>query len=100
ITIRWTVRHNQGKAPFKNLLLHCFVVKEDQANQKVVPKLNKGVVVESGQTLDLDPKTRTDGQLEFSVNQPGFYLLRLEAIGVTIGTDARSYFAALDLHIQ
>src|SRR5262249_1123333 len=80
VTVRWTVSHQQGKTAFKNVLLHCFVVKEEKANQTTIPKLNKGVVVETGQTLDLDPKGRTEGELEFTITQPGFYLLRLEAI--------------------
>jgi hypothetical protein len=96
ITIRWTVTHAKGTAPLKNLLLHGFVVKEEKANQAVVPKLNKGVVFETGQTLDLDPKSRTEGELEITISQPGYYLLRLE----TIGVESQSYFAALDLHVQ
>src|SRR4051794_8478314 len=50
ITLRWTLRNADKTATVKDVLVHLFVVKQERLDQAEVPKLNKGVVVESALT--------------------------------------------------
>ena len=52
-----------------------------QLGQRNVPKLNMGVAAESALTMDFAPKDATRGALSFTIERPGFYLLRLETRG-------------------
>jgi hypothetical protein len=100
LTVAWTLRSTATKATVKNVLVHFFVVKEPQAGQSTVPKLNKDVVVESALTLDFQPADKARGELHFTIAQPGNYLVRLETIGAAVGRDAYEHFAALDVLVR
>jgi hypothetical protein len=58
------------------------------------------VAAESALTMDFNPKDATRGELSFTLERPGFYLLRLETIGAAVGADGQEYFAALDLEVE
>jgi hypothetical protein len=97
VKVQWTLTNRDARESFKNVLVHFFVVKEDQAGQQRVPELKKGVAVESALTMDFRPGERARGELTFTLNTPGVYLLRLETIGAAVGVDGHEHFAALDL---
>jgi hypothetical protein len=97
LKISWTVTSAGAKTEMKNILVHFFTVKEQKLGQQNTPKLTKDVTAESAVSLDFAPGDKSKGSLTFTVDQPGFYLMRLETIGAPEGQDC---FAALDLAIQ
>jgi hypothetical protein len=97
LKISWTITCAGAKTEMKNVLVHFFTVKEHKLGQQNVPKLTKDVTAESAVSLDFMPGDKAKGSLTFTVDQPGFYLMRLETIGAPEGQDC---FAALDLAIQ
>jgi hypothetical protein len=97
LKISWTVASAGAKTDMKNILVHFFTVKEEKLDQQNTPKLTKDVTAESAVSLDFAPGDKSKGSLTFTVDQPGFYLMRLETIGAPEGQDC---FAALDLAIQ
>ncbi len=99
ITLRWTVRNTDKMATVKDVLVHAFVVKEGRLDQADVPKLNKGVVVESALTMDFKPQDRTEGEITFRVSAAGSYLIRLELKSAAGKADSLP-FAALDLNVR
>ena len=100
LTAGWTLTSVAPKAKFKNVLVHFFVVKEDQVGQQVVPKLDKEVWVETALTMDFNPGDKNQGELSFVIDKPGTYLLRLETIGAAVGIEGHEHFAALDLVVR
>jgi hypothetical protein len=98
IGVKWNVR-NTDKATMKDVLVHFFVVKIDKADQQEVPKLTKGVVVESALTMDFKAQDKTEGEMRFTVPNPGRYLLRLELKNAG-NKDGREPFAALELLVR
>jgi hypothetical protein len=100
VTVTWTLRNADPKATFKDVLVHFFAVREKEIGQAAVPRLDQGVVVESALTVDLNPKDRTQGEINFVVEKPGFYLLCLETIGAAVVRGAPEYSAALDLRVK
>ena len=96
LKISWTVTSAGTKMEMKNIVVHFFTVKEAKLGQQDTPKLTKDVTAESAVSLDFAPGDKTKGSLTFAVDQPGFYLMRLE----TIGAGGSGSFRALDLAIQ
>jgi hypothetical protein len=100
VAVQWTLTNTDRAATYKEVLVHFFVVKEDQVGQQLVPKLLKGVVAESALTMDFRPGDRNRGELSFVIDQPGDYLLRLETIGAAVGADGHEHYAALDVVVK
>jgi hypothetical protein len=101
ITARWTLTNADAKTTYKDVTVHFFAVKIDKLGQTILPKLTKGVAAESALTMDFGPKDATKGELTFTIDTPGVYLLRLETIGAAgRGPDAHEHFAALDVVIE
>ena len=65
-----------------------------------MPKLDKGVIAESALSMDFGPKDKSEGELSFTIDKPGCYLLRLETIGATAGPAGHEDFAALDVEVR
>ena len=81
----------------EDVTVHFFAVKEENAGQRAVPKLTEGVIAESACTLDFHPADKNEGELTFTIDQPGCYLFRVETIGATAGPAGHEDFAALDV---
>jgi hypothetical protein len=96
ITVKWTAR-NADKATVKDALVHFFVVKQEKPDQQDVPKLTKNVIVESALTMDFKAQDKTEGEITFTVPNPGCYLLRLEIKGIAVKDEP---FAALDVIVR
>ena len=96
VTVKWTVR-NIEKATAKDALVHVFVVKIDKPDQREVPKLTKDVVVQSALTTDFKAEDKAQGEVTFTVANPGIYLLRVE-IKKTAAKEEPS--AALDIVVR
>jgi hypothetical protein len=100
VAVHWTLRRGTGQAAVKNVLVHIFVVREQAVGQATVPALNKDVAVESALTMDFRPGEKTEGDVTFTPDGAGAYLLRLETIGAAAGAGGRECFAALDLNVR
>ena len=99
ITVQWTVRHAAAIATAKDVLVHCFVVRQEKPDQPQVPKLTKNVALESALTMDFRPRDRTEGAFTLTIPQAGCYLIRLELKG-TADKGEPEPFAALDLVVR
>jgi hypothetical protein len=99
VAVHWTLTNVDAKAVFKNVTVHFAAVKEDRAGQYVPLKPGKGVIAESALTMDFSPKDSSRGGLAFTLDAPGFYLLRLRTIDAAVGVDGHEHFAALDLEV-
>jgi hypothetical protein len=100
VTVKWKLSSTDAKASLKDVTVHFFAVKEEKAGQQAVPKLDKGVVAESALSMDFGPKDKAEGELTFTIDAPGCYLLRLETIGAIAGQAAHEDFAALDVKVR
>jgi hypothetical protein len=100
IAVRWTLRSTAVKETAKDVLVHFYAVKISKLGEPPPSKLDKNVVTETALTMDFKPKDKTEGELHFQIDQPGFYLLRLETRGAAVGPDGHEHFAALDLIVQ
>jgi uncharacterized cupredoxin-like copper-binding protein len=99
ITVRWVLTYQDAKNPAKNVLVHFFAAREDAVGQKTMPKLDKNVAAESALTMDFNPKDKARGELTFTIQEAGAYLVRVETIGAAAGTNEHEHFAALDLMV-
>jgi hypothetical protein len=100
VTVKWTLRCTDRSRTYKDVIVHFVAVKEEKVGQRVVPKLDKDVAAETALTMDFKPKDSADGEVTFTVAQPGAYLLRLETIGAAVGLEGHEDFAALDLVVR
>jgi hypothetical protein len=99
ITVKWIVTCTAPQANYKDLLIHLFVVKEQSAGQRAIPKLDKDVAAESALTMDFRPKDKARGEMHLRLESGGAYLLRLETVGA-IGSANHEFSAALDLVVE
>lgn len=100
VDVKWVLTNTDAKNSFKDVLVHFFVVKEEKVGQQVVPKLDKTVQTESALTMDFRPGDKARGDLSFTIDSPGAYLLRLETVGAAIKPDAHEHYAAIDLIVE
>ncbi|MBU6400188.1 MAG: hypothetical protein KGS61_07700 [Verrucomicrobia bacterium] len=99
LTGHWTCRGKDG-GPATDVLVHFFVVREDQLNQSRVPRLLPDrVVIESALTMDFQAHNTAKANLSFKVHQPGYYLVRVEAQGPD-ASELTEDAAALDLEVK
>jgi hypothetical protein len=97
VTVKWMLTATDPKETYKNVLVHYFVVKEDRPGQQRVPPLTKDVVAEGALTVDFRPGDHTRGEVTFTLDNAGAYLLRVETIGSAAGTEGHEHYAALDV---
>ena len=100
VTVRWTLRSTARKETLKDIVVHFFATKEAMVGQQAVPKLDTDVAVETALTMDFKPADKTEGELIFTLDKPGCYLIRLETIGAIAGSAGHEYFAAMDLIVH
>ncbi len=101
ITVKWTLRSTAAKETAKDMTVHFYAVKINKLGEPPPSKLDKGVISETALTMDFKPKDKTEGELNFQIEQAGFYLLRLETIPPPPGgLEDLIHFAALDLIVQ
>ncbi len=100
VQVRWVMTNRDPKATVKNVLVHFFAVKEDELGQKVMPKLDKGVLADTALIMDFSPKDQAKGELNVTVPRSGPYLFRLETIGAAVADQGQEYFAALELLVE
>ena len=97
--VSWHAQNTSKSEEFKNVLVHFFVVKEEQTGQAEVPKLNQAPTYEGALTTDFKPHEQADWQWMLNIHEPGTYLLRVETIGMR-PAHGHEHFAALDLVVK
>jgi hypothetical protein len=100
VTVKWTLRCSDPKTTYKDVTVHFFAAHEAKAGQKALPKLDRDAVAETALSMDFKPKDSTEGELSFTLDKPGSYLLRLETIGAATGLGSREAVAALDVVVR
>jgi len=81
----------------KEAIVRYFVVRVDKMGQKKLPDLKKGVVTQGRVVMDLKPKCRVGARMQFRIDQPGVYLVRVD----TLNTHSdHEHFAAIDLEAR
>jgi hypothetical protein len=100
IVVKWTLRNVDPKATVKDVVIHFYAARSEKLGQNSLRKLDKDVLAESALTMDFKPKDKTEGELSFTVEKPGVYLVRLETMGAMTGTEGSEYFAALNLVVR
>ncbi|HEV8062077.1 MAG TPA: hypothetical protein VGP68_19520 [Gemmataceae bacterium] len=100
VEIHWTVTCSAKQGMFKDVLVHFFIAKEGMIGQPGTPKIDKDAAAESALTMDFRPNEKAKGQMKVKLTKPGPYLLRLETIGASKGTESHEHFAALDLLVK
>jgi hypothetical protein len=99
VIVHWVITRGARQPAVKNVLVHFFVVPLEKAGQTSIPKGDKNNPVESAIVMDFKTGLKAQGEVTFTIKQPGAYLLRLETIGAG-DTDGRESSAALDLVLR
>lgn len=84
-------------AEIKDVTVSYFVVKEEKPRQKKVPPLSLGVVTHGQFTMNFKPKCRVGARVEFTIKEPGFYLVRIQS-GNT--KSDHEHFSAIDIQVE
>lgn len=84
---------------YKDVLVHFFVVREEELGQSKVPKLDKAVVFEAALTMDFAPGEKASWDHLLQIDQAGNYLLRVETLGLR-RVHGHDHYAAVDLHVE
>ncbi len=100
LTLHWKVINVSAKESFKNVLIHLMAVPEEKVGQVNVPKAKENVAAESAAVMDFNPGEKAKGDLVFTIERPGIYLVRVETIGAAAGPEGHEHFAALDLMVE
>ncbi len=81
----------------KNVTVRYFVVREEKIGQKEVPSFKDGAVTDGKFKMPFKPACRVGAQVQFHIDKPGIYLLRVE----TQNTDSdHEHFSAIDIHVE
>ncbi len=81
----------------KDARVRYFVARVEKINQKQVPDLTKGVVTQGSFELHFKPQGRVGARIEFKIDAPGIYLLRVHSEN----TDSdHEHFYAIDLQAE
>jgi hypothetical protein len=100
VKVNWSLTNTDARAAVKNVLVYFFAVREEELGQKNVPALTAGVVAQSALTMDFNPKDVARGELNFVIDRPGPYLVRVETRGAAAGAARHEHFAALEILVE
>ena len=100
VTVKWKFVNTDQKTTIKDVTIHFYAVKAENAAQTAIKKLDQGVIAESALNMDFGPKELNEGELHFAIDRPGLYLLRVETIGAVAGPAGQEEFAALDVNVK
>ena len=76
-TAKWKVVR-AAKQEEKDVLVHYYVVKIERSGQAAPPLEPKRVIVESALTMDFPPGQSSESSVQFRIDEPGVYLMRIE----------------------
>jgi hypothetical protein len=81
----------------KDAQVRYFVAREEKVRQKTLPDLSKGTVTQGAFHLNFKPKGMVGAQVNFTIREPGIYLLRVE--GANTNSD-HEHFSAIDIQVE
>jgi len=81
----------------KDVTIRYFVVRTDKIGQKDLPELEHGAITKGHVVMNLKPKARVGARLNFRIDEPGIYLVRVD----TLNTKSdHEHFSAVDLEVK
>ena len=95
LVVSWKAKNTGQQDTFKDVLIHCFVVREEEAGQEKVPDL-ADPVQEAAITMDFKPGSSASAEFSLTIDKPGAYLVRVETRNM-LDTHGHEHYAALDL---
>lgn len=88
-----------AKDEAKDVLVHFYVVRIDRAGEAPPPLEPSKVAIEGAWTMDFPPGETTSARLPFRIDEPGIFLVRLEA-RPNADDAATDTFVELDLIVK
>lgn len=88
-----------GKEEAKDVLVHFYVIRIDRRGEAPPPLEPAKVVIEGAWTMDFPPGESSSARLPFRLDQPGVYLVRLEA-RPNADESAMDAFVELDIDVK
>jgi hypothetical protein len=96
LALRFLLTNTYPHGVKKGVTVRYYVVREEKRGQKEVPDPKKGAVTEGQFKMNFKPGCRVGAQVNFTIKEPGIYLLRIE----TLNTDSdHEHFAAIDVQV-
>ena len=94
-SVSWKATNGSKRETFKDVMIHCVVVAENEPGQLKVPSL-KDPTQEAALTMDFKPGSSASGKFSLTIDEPGAYLLRVETREM-LATHGHEHYAAIDL---
>jgi hypothetical protein len=81
----------------EGVIVRYFVARTQKIGQKELPELEHGAVTQGRVVVNQKPQSRVGARLQFHVDVPGIYLVRVE----TLNTESdHEHFSAIDLEVK
>ncbi len=97
LALQFVLTNTYPHGDIKGAIVRYYVVREEKAGQKALPDRSHGTVTEGRFQLNFKPKGRTGARVNFTLKEPGAYLLRVE----TDNTQSdHEHFSAIDLKAE
>ena len=99
IQLSWSLKAlEKNTATYKDLTIHAFVAREKELGQAKSPVQDESTIFESALFMDFPPRASASGDSRFQIDEPGFYLVRVETLGLA-DVEAHEHGAILDLKV-
>lgn len=100
VRVAWRMKSAYPHGTMKNVTIHFFVVREEQAGQKPVPDpAGAAGIADNSFDMDFAPSAAANGALRFKIAEPGNYLVRVQSEN-THQEHEHEHFAAIDLVVE
>ncbi len=97
LVLQFILTNNYPHGETAGVIVRYFVVRTTGLGVKQTPDLKQGAVTQGTVELNFKPNDRVGARLKFRVDQPGFYLVRVD----TQNTQSdHEHFAAIDLEVK
>jgi hypothetical protein len=97
LALQFVLTNTYPHGDHKNVIVRYFVVREAKERQKETPSLDEGVVVQGMYKMNFKPKCRVGARVQFTLREPGLYLLRVD----TQNTQSdHEHFSAIDIRAE
>jgi hypothetical protein len=97
LVLQFILTNNYPHGETPGVIVRYFVVRTKGLGVKETPDLKRDTVTQGTVQLNFKPKDRVGARLKFRVDQPGFYLVRVD----TQNTQSdHEHFSAIDLEVK
>jgi len=97
--VSWQAKNSSKSDPFKDVIVHFFVVHEEKLGQAEVPKVKENAVYEGALTTDFEPQETANWDFDLKIDAAGSYMLRVETVGMQ-ESHGHDHYAVLDLSVE